>query len=148
MTYNALRIGRFSEIGRAYNITTVTAGRVAVFADFSLARIVICQMRALHDEGLVESMAWVLMPDHLHWLLVLRKGDLASAMRVFKARSARAVNVARACAGALWQPSYFDHGVRDDEDVRGLARYIVANPCRAGLVPRPGDYPHWDAAWL
>jgi hypothetical protein len=29
-----------------------------------------------------------------------------------------------------------------------LARYIVANPLRAGLVEHLGDYPHWDAVWL
>jgi putative transposase len=29
-----------------------------------------------------------------------------------------------------------------------IARYIVANPLRAGLVERLGDYPHWDAVWL
>ena len=38
--------------------------------------------------------------------------------------------------------------VRRDEDLRGLARYIVANPLRAQLVQRIGDYPHWDAMWL
>jgi len=29
-----------------------------------------------------------------------------------------------------------------------MARYIVANPLRAGLVERIGDYPLWDATWL
>jgi len=29
-----------------------------------------------------------------------------------------------------------------------IARYIVANPLRAGLVSRVGDYPLWDACWL
>ena len=35
-----------------------------------------------------------------------------------------------------------------DEDLKKTARYIVANPLRAGLVKRLGDYPHWDALWL
>jgi hypothetical protein len=29
-----------------------------------------------------------------------------------------------------------------------VARYIVYNPVRAGLVSRIGDYPHWDAVWV
>jgi len=29
-----------------------------------------------------------------------------------------------------------------------VARYIVANPLRAGLVESVRDYPHWDAIWL
>jgi hypothetical protein len=32
--------------------------------------------------------------------------------------------------------------------LRHLARYIIANPIRAGLVERAGDYPLWDACWL
>jgi putative transposase len=38
--------------------------------------------------------------------------------------------------------------LRDEDDVKDWARYIVANPVRAGLVKRVGDYPHWDAVWL
>jgi hypothetical protein len=29
-----------------------------------------------------------------------------------------------------------------------VARYIVANPLRAGLVSRVGHYPFWNAVWL
>jgi len=29
-----------------------------------------------------------------------------------------------------------------------VARYIVANPIRAGLVDNIGQYPYWDAVWL
>ena len=35
-----------------------------------------------------------------------------------------------------------------DEDLVAVARYIVANPVRAGLVKNVRDYPHWDAVWL
>jgi hypothetical protein len=35
-----------------------------------------------------------------------------------------------------------------EEDLAQIARYVVLNPVRAGLVRRVGDYPHWDAAWL
>jgi hypothetical protein len=38
--------------------------------------------------------------------------------------------------------------LRRDEDLRAVARYVILNPVRAGLVQRVGDYPHWDAVWL
>jgi len=38
--------------------------------------------------------------------------------------------------------------LRNDEDLLDVARYVVANPVRAGLVPRVGDYPFWNAVWL
>jgi len=34
------------------------------------------------------------------------------------------------------------------EDLMKVARYIVANPLRAGLAGHLADYPHWDAIWL
>ena len=61
-----------------------------------------------------------------------------------------AAAIKRDCArhGPIWQRAFFDHGLRDDEDTAKVARYIVANPLRAGLVTKLGDYPHWDAIWL
>jgi putative transposase len=49
---------------------------------------------------------------------------------------------------AVWQSGFHDHAVRREEDLPALARYVVANPVRAGLVTRVGEYPHWDAIWL
>ncbi|MGB7814803.1 MAG: hypothetical protein WBL28_00460 [Methylotenera sp.] len=48
----------------------------------------------------------------------------------------------------IWQPGFYDHAIRKDEDIVAIARYIIANPIRAGLVKRVGDHPHWDAVWL
>jgi REP element-mobilizing transposase RayT len=50
--------------------------------------------------------------------------------------------------GRLWQPGYHDHALRREEDLVATARYLVANPLRAGLVQHIGDYPLWDAVWL
>jgi putative transposase len=50
--------------------------------------------------------------------------------------------------GKLWQRGFYDHALRKDEDVLKLARYIVANPIRAGIINKIGDYPLWDAVWL
>ena len=149
MTYNALRKGRFSEPNRAYFITAVVKERRPVFTDLRTARLLIQEMRALHDEGAVGSLAWVVMPDHLHWLFQL--GDnvgLAKAVSLLKGRSSRLINRHLGHEGALWQTAFHDHALRDEEDLHEIARYIVANPLRAGLVTTLADYPHWDAAWL
>ena len=150
MTYDDLRKGRYSEQQRAYFVTTVLAERERrYFADFSCARLVVAEMRALHDDEVVCSLAWVIMPDHIHWLFQLKEGMvLSAAVKRFKTRSARRVNDYLHRQGTLWQKAFYDHAVRKDEDVQGIARYIVANPLRAGLVEHVGDYPLWDAVWL
>ena len=40
----------------------------------------------------------------------------------------------------LWQRSYFERVLRDDEDVVGVARYLLNNPVRAGLAASPQEY--------
>ena len=147
--HKALRQGRFSEPGRAYLVTTVTQGRQPLFLDLYAARSVITELKRCQEQGDVESLAWVLMPDHLHWLFALAKApSLSRVMQGFKSRSAIAVNRCLARQGKVWQSAYHDHGLRDDEDLRETARYVVANPLRAGLARSIGDYPHWDAVWL
>ncbi len=71
---HALRRGRLSESGRTYLLTAVTHERQTVFQDWSLARLLVREMRGLHDAGAVESLAWVVMPDHLA-LVGLSGGD-------------------------------------------------------------------------
>jgi putative transposase len=50
--------------------------------------------------------------------------------------------------GRIWQDGFHDHALRKEEAVIDAARYIVANPLRAGLVGSVKDYSHWDAIWL
>jgi REP element-mobilizing transposase RayT len=144
--YRALRRGRVSIPGQIYCLTTATAGRRPIFADFWTARIVVNAMRDLHRDGDVMSLAFVVMPDHVHWLVECGSVPLANVMKMMKCRSARRAR--RGTGAAIWQPGFHDHAARREESVVALARYIIMNPVRAGLVTRVGDYPLWDCAWL
>ena len=89
------------------------------------------------------------MPDHLHWLFQLQaSASLSEVMKIYKARSARAIKHYLGRRGAFWQKAFYDHALREEEDLISIARYIVANPLRAGLVSHIGEYPHWDSIWL
>ncbi|MFK3773631.1 REP-associated tyrosine transposase [Pseudomonas sp. NPDC089406] len=143
-----LRRGRYSEPGRLYLLTTATQNRAPLFRNLLFARAVIQQLQISDEKGMCRSLAWVLMPDHLHWLIELGTDSLGSLMCAFKSRSSCALYQAGAERQHIWQRGYHDRALRRDEDVRAAARYIVANPIRAGLVRRAGDYPHWDCVWL
>jgi REP element-mobilizing transposase RayT len=104
---------------------------------------------SLLQQGDVISLARVVMPDHLHWLIQLNdRWSLSTVAKTLKARSARSINRHLCQQGSLWQRACYDRAARKDEDVRQIARYIVANPLRAGLVRNIGDYPHWDCIWM
>ncbi|MDQ0977864.1 REP-associated tyrosine transposase [Pseudomonas synxantha] len=143
-----LRKGRYSESGRIYLLTAVTHQRQRIFQDWHIGRLLVREFRKAQEEGDARSLAWVVMPDHFHWLVELHNGDLSRLMQRTKSRSARAVNKARQSFGVLWQKGYFDRALRREEDLKAMARYIVANPLRAGLVEHIGHYPLWGAIWL
>ncbi|MDU8358644.1 REP-associated tyrosine transposase [Pseudomonas syringae group sp. J309-1] len=142
------RTGRYSEPGRIYLLTSVAKGRQPVFADWRLGRCVVKEFRSAQEQGLIHSLAWVVMPDHFHWLVELQSGTLQALMQGTKSRSAIAVNRMRGCSEQLWQRGFHHRALRYDEDLLKAARYIIANPLRARLVKRVGDYPLWDAVWL
>lgn len=137
-----LRKGRYSESGQIYLVTTATHERTAVFSHLTEARLLIHTMREDARHGSHTTLAFVVMPDHLHWLLQLHKGSLSTLVGRVKSISARRLG------GRIWQNGFHDRALRHEEDLLALARYVVANPLRAGLVERIGDYPHWDSIWL
>ena len=94
-------------------------------------------------------LAWVLMPDHAHWLLQLGQAKpLSKTVESLKAFSARAANSARGSRGPVWARGFHDRAMRCEDDLRTAARYVIANPLRAGLVRSLGDYPYWNAIYL
>ena len=143
-----LRTGRYSEHNCIYLLTTNTAGRQPVFADFALGRLVVNQFRVAEERGDANTLAWVVMPDHFHWLIELKRGSLGELMQRTKSLSTKAVNLSTGRQTSLWQSGFHDRALRREEDLVKLARYIVANPLRAGLVQKLGDYPLWDAIWV
>ncbi|EXF42498.1 transposase-like protein [Pseudomonas sp. BAY1663] len=141
-TSNRLRLGRWSAVEQIYLITTVTRHRAKVFEEFSAARMLIHTMQEDARRGSHLTLAFVVMPDHLHWLVQLRQGALSGLVGRVKSISAKRLG------RKIWQDGFHDHALRHEEDLVTVARYVVANPLRAGLVRRIGDYPHWDAVWL
>ena len=135
--------------GQVYHVTTTTLGRRPLFADYRVACIA---ARSLSDRVIwrdAKLLCWSLMPDHWHALIQLCDGGSISAVvnRV-KSISARAINRHLRTEGGIWARAFHDHALRADEDLVSTARYILANPIRAGIADSLRRYPFWDAVWL
>ena len=145
--YRALRKGRVSLPGQAYLVTFTTAERRPLFAE---SRHAMTCCRVLTDSvhwGDATLLAWVLMPDHWHGLFVLgQRVALSAQVARIKGCSARALG--KSAGQPLWASGFHDHAVRREQELVSVARYIVLNPIRAGLVTHCGLYPWWDAVWL
>ena len=89
--------------------------------------------------------AYCIMPDHLH-VLVVPEASSARAdqwVRYFKGRTAHALGRA-----GMWQRSYWDRHVRDEEGIVAVAEYILMNPVRRGLCAEWAEWPHSWSQWL
>ena len=147
--YRALRRGRWSQPSQVYLVTTVVHQRQPLFTDWQFASIAASVLGNARAWRGAELLSWVLMPDHWHGLLQLqRTTTLADLMRQAKGSSAHQINRQLGRTGPVWMPGFHDRALRKEVDVLQAARYIIANPVRAGLVNRVGDYPYWDAVWL
>ena len=145
--YRALRRHRSSIPGQAYLLTTVCRDRQRLFADPAVAAIVSRAMSATPLWSEAQLLAWVLMPDHWHGLVQLgRQRPLSALMQRAKADASRDCALALGLP-PLWQAGFHERMVRSDVDLAVLARYVVANPIRAGLVKRLDDYPYWGCVW-
>lgn len=144
-----LRHGRVSLTGQIYHVSTTTLGRSRLFDDFTAGCAAARCFESRISLGDAQMLAWVLMPDHAHWLIGLgEQYSLDVVVSRLKAISARNVNQSSVRAGAVWARAYHDHALRRDEDLTSVARYIVANPLRAGLVKSVAHYPFWNAVFL
>jgi len=132
-----------------YHVTVATNARRCVFAGFDAACAASRAFETRTFQGDAILLAWVLMPDHAHWLLQLGERDsLSTVVSRLKSASARHANLALDNSGRIWGRAFHDRAMRTEEAVLETARYIVANPVRAGLVKRVGDYPFWNTIWL
>ncbi|MFZ2629933.1 MAG: transposase [Rugosibacter sp.] len=138
-----LRTGRISLAHQVYHVTCVTQARAPIFTWHNTAAVA---AKAFYHPALIPhatTLAFVVMPDHIHWLLQLgQTATLSDTVRRYKAR------VSLLLGQRIWQRGFHDHALRHAEDLAGTARYIVANPLRAGLCQKIGDYPYWNAQWL
>lgn len=140
--YSNLRIGRTSLTGHAYHVTFSTNQRQPIFKNLRHARTIIQAMQGIDHSNATLTFAFVVMPDHIHWLFQLRNGQISQTISKAKSEFSRKSGL------KIWNQGFYDHGIRSDEMLIEVARYIVANPIRANLVKKIGDYPHWDSIWL
>jgi putative transposase len=99
--------------------------------------------------------AIVLLPDHIHtvWVLPRDDSDYSTRWRRIKDRFTRAYLRAGGTEGrktrsrirhnerAIWQHRFWEHTVRDEDDLRRCVDYIHLNPVKHGLVRSAAAYP-------
>ena len=168
------RLAHLYEPGVGYLITAVSDDRELVFADARCAQAAHEDVAFYARKFGMASLAHVVMPDHMHWVMLPSPEDferfareqrkrggkyaeaperfyLSKIMEDYKRHAAFAVNEIRGVRGVhVWQEGFRDDGLRTPDVIRAAVRYVVDNPVKAGLVKDAADYPYlaWDGEWL
>jgi len=148
------RIPGLSYVGPCrYFLTICTKERLLAFVDDGIATPTIDQFLITAIAEGFAVLAYCLMPDHIHLLVegTTCDSDLQRFVKLSKQRSG--FIFARTTRQTLWQEGYFDRVLRRDEDAKAIARYILENPVRAGIVEWPTEYRYlgsavWDVETL
>jgi len=137
----------------AYFITICTQGRACLFGDVvdgqillnACGQVVVDSWLWLSDRyPFVDLDEWVVMPNHLHGIMILTGLDGRGGSRItptknrkpigrligaFKTVSTKRLNTMRNTPGvSVWQRNYYEHIVRDEESLIRIRRYILGNP--------------------
>jgi putative transposase len=138
------RLARLVVPGLPHHVTQRGNGRARTFfdeADYAFYRdLLAASCRAAS----VEIWSWVLMPNHVHLILVPADEDgLRRALAPVHRRYAGTIHARHDRSGHFWQ-GRFGAVPMDEAHLAAAARYVALNPVRARLVKRAGDW-RWSS---
>jgi putative transposase len=131
--------------GYAYHLTQRGTNRQDVFHSAGDRRVYLTLMRENLNEAGIRLLAFCLMTNHVHFVVVPEGMDSMSVwMRRVNGRYAQYYNARMNRTGHLWQARFFSCAMSWRHRAIGL-RYVEMNPVRAHLVARPEEYA-WSSA--
>lgn len=143
---------RYFVPGGTFFFTVVAHQRRKLFRTARACRLLGATMRECRIKWPYETVAIVLLPDHLHVIWSLPPGDDRYSARLgwIKKEFSKAWipsgkrEARRNERGELdvWQRRFWEHTIEDEDDLERHADYIHYNPRKHGLVKRPMDWPY------
>jgi REP element-mobilizing transposase RayT len=128
-----------------YHVYSRGNDRHTLFHDVADYRAFQAKMEQLCSKHNVERVAYVLMPNHFHTILIQRPGgDLPRMMDALGTSYAKRYNLRHNHTGHVFEGRYRYAHIPSEEALLNVARYVHLNPVRAGLVARPEDWEFSD----
>jgi putative transposase len=138
---------RISFPGALYSITKSLNISIHSFVKLDsdvCGNILIEELFRFQQTGNFNLIAFVVMPDHLHFICGLPDHPniipLNKLMNLYFGRTARNINLALKREGSLWHHGFYDHRIRSQTDLINQIRYIEENPVRKKLVSKPEEW--------
>ena len=142
--------------GGTYFFTVTTYKRRPILTDPRCMAALRIAVKAVRESHPFEILAWVLLPDHLHCVWALPGDDHNFSLRWSLIKQ----HVSRSCAywfddmatttasrikrreSTLWQRRFWEHLIRDENDLARHVDYVHYNPVKHGYVTGVAQWPH------
>lgn len=123
-----------------YVVTTVTLNREPIFKESKAGDILLEAILFGRRRQWYYLLSFVIMPDHMHLIIIPRNKNISECLKSIKGFSARRINSVFDRKGSVWQNGFYDYLLDNEEKVLSRMRYIENNPVRKGMVTRPESY--------
>ena len=108
-----------------------------------VAEMVVEAIEHRHKAGAWHAFEYVVMPTHLHLFCEIGRQGLKATLEDFKRWTGhRAATLLALDGNRFWQREWFDHWSRSNSEDERIARYIINNPEKAGLVAAAPEWPY------
>ena len=138
------RLRRIADRDRIFFVTTNLAPRVRAFSRAE-RDLLLRHLDRRHTQSDFLLFGYVIMPTHVHLLLMPLGRGLAGSMHALKRLAAEDLRRTRGSHGPIWQARYFDFVLRRVHDFWDKLEYLHQNPVTSGLVKRAEDW-QWSSA--
>jgi putative transposase len=136
----------FSYVGvHRYFLTFCTFERRRHFENADNVELVYAQFAHTSTRNHFLIPAYCFMPDHVHLLVEGTQDDADLKQFIKDAKQYSGFYFRRHTRERLWQRYGFERVLRGEEGTWDVARCIIANPIRSGLVTNLAEYPFWGS---
>lgn len=137
-----IRLKTFDYIGpHRYSLTFCTDSRRQHFVSADAVKLVKSHILRTANNQAFAIIVYCFMPDHLHLLVEGRSAEADLKLFMTLAKQSSRFYFAKTFHARLWQRYGFERVLRREEKTALVARYILENPVRAGLVRTIEEYP-------
>lgn len=142
--------------GGSYFFTVITYRLRPILCDEAVRQALRTAIATVRRSQPFTVNAWVLLPNHLHciWTLPEEDNDFSRRWSLIKSSVSRTLSQTyhreewlRASKrkhreATIWQRRFWEHLIRDEQDLQRHMDYLHHNPVKHGLVSRFGDWPY------
>jgi len=129
--------------GGTYFFTLVTHNRQPIFSDEAAVDILMRAVQQTQKRKPFDLVAYCILYDHLHVLISIPVGDRTFSQIIRNIKRITTIEIRKLLTKpelVIWQDRFWEHTIRDEEDLQHHFDYIHYNPVKHGYVEDYGDW--------